>query len=104
MCGTGAVYDRKTPGGAMHAAISLSRWLTAVACLLGLGAAQVSDGAKRLHADALVFDAHLHALNRYFYLGGDMDRSVPDGQFDLPRARRGGLDAMFLSLYISERY
>jgi len=88
----------------MQAAICRARWLLALSCLLGASGVQVSDVAKRLHADALVFDAHLHAVNRYFYLGGDMGRSVPDGQFDLPRARRGGVDAMFLSLYISEKY
>jgi membrane dipeptidase len=88
----------------MHAAIRRARWLPVFSCLLGAGALQVPDGAKKLHEDALVFDAHLHAVNRYFYLGGDMGRSIPDGQFDLPRARRGGVDAMFLSLYISEKY
>src|SRR5215471_17454049 len=89
---------------AMRPVIRPARWLPALAFLFGATATQLSEEAKKLHADALVFDAHLHAVNRFFYLGGDMGQSAPDGQFDLPRARKGGVDAMFLSLYISERY
>jgi membrane dipeptidase len=77
-----------------------------VAAVLGSssGASPVSDQASKLHASALVFDAHVHAVNRYFYLGGDMREKHADGQFDLPRAKEGGLNAMFLSLFISEHY
>lgn len=66
--------------------------------------AQASDRAKTLHQDALVFDAHVHVVNRQFYHGGNMGQRVEDGQFDLPRARDGGLDAMFFSLFVTEQY
>ncbi|MSO22082.1 MAG: membrane dipeptidase [Acidobacteria bacterium] len=66
--------------------------------------AQVSDKARRIHQEALVLDAHLHAIDRHFYVGGDIGQSLTDGHFDLSRARKGGLDAMFLSLYVSEEY
>jgi membrane dipeptidase len=66
--------------------------------------AQPPDGAATLHRDALVFDAHVHVVNRQFYHGGDMGQRVHDGQFDLPRAREGGLDAMFFSLFVTEQY
>ena len=66
--------------------------------------AQLSDRARTLHHDALVFDAHVHVVNRQFYHGGDMGERVDDGQFDLPRAREGGLDAMFFSLFVTEQY
>jgi membrane dipeptidase len=66
--------------------------------------AQVSDRAKRVHADAFVFDAHVHVINRQFYHGGDIGRRVADGQFDLPRAREGGLDALFFSVFVTEEY
>jgi membrane dipeptidase len=65
---------------------------------------QVSDRAKAVHRDALVFDAHVHVVNRQFYHGGDMGRRATDGQFDLARAREGGLDAMFFSLFVTEQY
>lgn len=80
----------------------------AIAALLALstvsGRAQLSDRARALHRAALVFDAHVHVVNRQFYQGGDMGQRVADGQFDLARARDGGLDAMFFSLFVTEQY
>ena len=72
--------------------------------LLSTGIAQVSDRALALHRDALVFDAHVHVVDRQFYHGGDMGQRVEDGQFDLVRAKEGGLDAMFFSLFVTEHY
>jgi membrane dipeptidase len=80
----------------------------ALAGLLALSTAtrgaQRSDRARALHQDALVFDAHVHVVNRQFYHGGDMGQRFADGQFDLARARDGGLDAMFFSLFVTEQY
>ena len=76
-------------------------WL---AILTLLGTPQLSDRAKKLHDDALIFDAHVHVVNRQFYKGGDMGQRVNDGQFDLVRAKEGGLDAMFFSLFVTEQY
>src|ERR1700733_3011616 len=67
-------------------------------------AGQVSQKAQQIHDRALVFDAHIHAVDREFYNGGDIGVRKPDGQFDLPRAREGGLGAMFFSLYVPEAY
>ena len=76
-------------------------YVSAIAALLAFSTAsardQVSDRTRALHQDALVFDAHVHVVNRQFYHGGDMGQRVEDGQFDLARARDGGLDAMFFS-------
>ena len=66
--------------------------------------AQVSDRARRLHFDALVFDGHVHVIDRQLYLGGDIGDRVPDGQFDLPRAKEGGVGAMFFSIYVPDEY
>ena len=66
--------------------------------------AGVSERARKLHQNALVFDAHVHLINREFYQGGDIGQRFPDGQVDLPRAREGGLDAMFFSLFVAEQY
>ena len=65
---------------------------------------QGSDRARTLHQDAFVFDAHIHVVDRQFYHGGDMGQRVDDGQFDLVRAKEGGLDAMFFSLFVTEQY
>lgn len=55
-------------------------------------------------AQPLIFDAHVHVIDRQFYNGGDIGQRVDDGHFDLPRAREGGLGAMFFSLFVTEQY
>src|SRR5213594_2221796 len=82
----------------------MNRLMVLLAILTLPGTAQLSDRARKLHTDALVFDAHVHVVDRQFYHGGDMGQRVNDGQFDLPRAKEGGIDAMFFSLFITERY
>ena len=66
--------------------------------------AQLSERAKTVHHNAFVFDAHVHVVNRQFYHGGSIGDRAQDGQFDLVRAKEGGLDAMFFSLFVTEQY
>ncbi len=94
------------------------RWILCLAVLLapaygqappgrgagGAGEGAVSERARKLHQDAFVFDGHVHVIDRQLYLGGDIGQRVSDGQFDLPRAKEGGIDAMFFSLFITEEY
>lgn len=54
--------------------------------------------------DRFVMDGHVHMINRQFYRGGDITDSYPDGQVDLPRIRKGGVNAIFFSLFSSEEY
>jgi membrane dipeptidase len=79
-------------------------WLLVAALSIVAWAAQAPDRARTLHERAFVFDAHIHVVNRQFYHGGDMGQRVEDGQFDLVRAKEGGLDAMFFSLFVTEQY
>lgn len=67
-------------------------------------AAEPSAQARKLHQQAFVFDGHVHVVNRQFYHGGDIGERVKDGQFDLPRAKDGGVDAMFYSIFVTEDY
>jgi membrane dipeptidase len=60
--------------------------------------------AAQLHRDALIFDAHVHVINRQFHHGGDIGERLEGGQFDLPRAREGGLDALFFTVFVNEQY
>jgi membrane dipeptidase len=64
----------------------------------------VSERALALHRNAYVFDGHVHALDREFYHGGNITDRVDVGQWDLPRAKEGGVDAFFLSVYVPEEY
>jgi membrane dipeptidase len=67
-------------------------------------APEVSARARAVHRRALVFDGHVHALDREFYHGGSFGDRMHDGYWDLPRAREGGVGAFFLSVYIPEEY
>lgn len=78
--------------------------LFSVLAMAGLLAAQVSDRARKLHEEAFVFDGHVHAIDREFYHGGDFGERKSDGQWDLSRAKEGGVDAFFLSVYVPEEY
>lgn len=78
--------------------------LTAGALQSGAQTPPISDRARALHARSLVFDGHIHAVDREFYNGGDIGQRKPDGQFDLPRAKEGGLGALFFSIFVTEDY
>src|SRR5882762_5336550 len=65
---------------------------------------RISERARKLHRDAFVFDGHVHVIDRQLYHGGDIGTRVSDGQFDLPRAKEGGIDAMFFSIFVTENY
>lgn len=57
-----------------------------------------------LHRNAFVMDGHVHVMTRELVMGTDIGQRYPDGTVDLPRAREGGLDAMFFSVYTPEHY
>jgi membrane dipeptidase len=46
----------------------------------------------------------VHVIDRQFYHGGSIGTRTKDGQFDLPRAKEGGVNAMFFSLFVTEEY
>jgi membrane dipeptidase len=49
-------------------------------------------------------DGHVHLINRQFYLGGDISDHYKDGQVDLPHIRKGGVNALFFSIFTSDSY
>ncbi|MEO6912103.1 MAG: membrane dipeptidase [Edaphobacter sp.] len=67
-------------------------------------APHISAKALAIHKRALVFDGHVHALDREFYHGGSMGTRSTEGQWDLVRAREGGVGAFFLSVFVPEEY
>jgi membrane dipeptidase len=85
-----------------------ARYARAQAAAGGSGAdrpaPQISARALEIHRRALVFDGHVHALDREFYHGGSMGTRTQQGQWDLVRAREGGVGAIFLSVFIPEEY
>lgn len=57
-----------------------------------------------LHREAFVMDGHTHVMTRELLMGTDIGQRYQDGTVDLPRAREGGVDAMFFSVYTPENY
>lgn len=49
-------------------------------------------------------DGHVHVMSRQLLAGVDIGRRYADGHIDLVRAREGGVDAMFFSVYTPEPY
>lgn len=63
-----------------------------------------SGPMPRLHKEAFVMDGHVHVMTRELLLGTNIGERYADGTVDLPRAKEGGLDAMFFSVYTPEQY
>ncbi|WP_158856766.1 dipeptidase [Lunatibacter salilacus] len=57
-----------------------------------------------VHRKALVMDGHTHVMTRELLMGTDIGQRYSDGTVDLPRAKEGGVDAMFFSVYTPEHY
>ena len=55
--------------------------------------------AVRLAQEMLVVDTHIDAPYRHYRNPTDLGGDAPDREFDYPRARRGGLDVAFMSIY-----
>jgi membrane dipeptidase len=72
--------------------------------LLFAAAATAFAQMPDIHRDALVLDGHVHVMSRQLLEGLDINDRYPDGHIDLPRAREGGVDAMFFSVYTPEPY
>ncbi|NYZ62553.1 dipeptidase [Luteimonas deserti] len=77
----------------------------ALACLLatmsGAAAAQATDASRALALDAVIVDTHIDAPGALLDTWADLGEAAPDREFDYPRARAGGLDVAFMSIYTS---
>jgi membrane dipeptidase len=57
--------------------------------------------AGELHRSAIVVDTHNDVTQRLALEDADLSRPFPDAQTDIPRMQAGGLDAEFLSVWVS---
>src|SRR5205085_8088755 len=65
---------------------------------------QQSKPMPGLHRKAFVMDGHTHVMTRELLMKTDIGQRYSDGNVDLPRAKEGGVDAMFFSVYTPENY
>ena len=77
--------------------------LAALTALPAATLAQATDAARALAADALIVDTHIDAPGVLVSRWADLGEAAPDREFDYPRAREGGLDVAFMSIYTSAR-
>jgi membrane dipeptidase len=62
--------------------------------------AEADERARKLHFDSIVVDTHDDTTQRLLDPDFDLGVRHDDGSIDLPRAREGGLDAIFFSIWI----
>jgi membrane dipeptidase len=84
---------------------SVPTCLVAAACatlLLGACASRPDDAsrARDLAQRLLIVDTHIDVPYRLSRSDDDVSRATESGDFDHPRAVAGGLDALFMSIYI----
>ncbi len=65
---------------------------------------QFQQQAQDLAQKVVIVDGHVDAPYRLKDKWVDLSQSVPDRNFDYPRAKEGGLDAPFMSIYIPVEY
>ena len=71
-------------------------------CIVGaLQAAEPSDAARKLAQDAIIVDTHIDAPENLIGDWNDLTGSVPKREFDYPRAKEGGLDVPWMSIFTS---
>lgn len=66
-------------------------------------AQSATEAAQKLAHDAAIVDTHIDAPTRLLETWADLGEQVPDREFDYPKARTGGLDVAFMSIYTSPR-
>ncbi len=73
------------------------------ALLLAATTAQAQDAAHRLAQDATIVDTHIDAPGILMDRWADLGTEAKDREFDYAKARAGGLDVAFMSIYTSAR-
>lgn len=69
--------------------------------LATMPALAASEAAQRLAQDAVIVDTHIDAPGELLSHWDDLGVAAPKKEFDYPRARQGGLDVAFMSIYTS---
>lgn len=61
---------------------------------------EASSDALAVHRRAIAIDLHADSIQRALDEGLDLGQRLPDGHFDSARAKDGGLDAQFFSIWV----
>lgn len=89
----------------MNAIKKLSVFCLSVLIFAGCSAGDDYDQrAQELAQQFIIVDGHVDVPYRLTNEWEDISESAPGGDFDYPRAKEGGLDAAFMSIYIPVEY
>lgn len=66
--------------------------------------AEIRATANRLAHEFIIVDTHIDVPYRLQEKMADISQQTEDGDFDYPRAKAGGLDAPFMSIYVPAAY
>jgi membrane dipeptidase len=82
--------------------LTLIAGLTAVlvAAIFGQERTSISDRARKLHFDSIVLDTHIDVTPNLQQKNWSFFEQHATGDVDYPRMKRGGLDALFFSIYM----
>ena len=80
----------------------MNRFVTLIALFLTVGLATAADleRARKIAQEAIIADTHIDVPYRITEAWVDVTGPTEGGDFDLPRARAGGLDVPFMSIYV----
>ena len=67
-------------------------------------AAAVASEPLSVHRRAILVDMHADTVQRMIDEDADINQRLPDGHFDAVRARDGGLDAQFFSIWVEPQF
>ena len=76
--------------------------LAALSFLAGCQSTQLdtAEEAARIAQNSIIIDTHIDVPYRLFRQTADVSQATPTGEFDYVRAKLGGLNAPFMSIYI----
>src|SRR5262249_35031057 len=60
----------------------------------------IDEMAAELARNSIIVDTHIDVPIRVAMTGDDVTQAITGGAFDYPRARAGGLDVAFMSIFI----
>src|SRR5438270_9308051 len=63
-----------------------------------------SNDPLSIHQRAIVVDMHADTVQRMIDEGADINQKLQDGHFDAVRAKAGGLDAQFFSIWVEPEF
>jgi membrane dipeptidase len=70
---------------------------------LAVSSVTISEKARKLHFSSIVVDTHDDTTQRFLDGKFDLGMRAADGSIDIPRMKKGGLSAIFFSIWIPSK-